>query len=369
MRRRSCLFWAILFLSALAVLTAFNVIPMLAEQSYGPPSLPLGDWQRFHYSAALLWNTSNLTLPMDPYGAEQAFVVVQGESIASISTRLQEAGLIRSPYAFRVYLIYTGLDTTIQSGTFRLSPAMTAREIAHALQDSTPTEVTFYILPGWRMEEIAAALPTSGLNVTPEAFLSSARSPRSAAELLPAGASAEGFLFPDAYTLPRNITADQLISVMLQNFILHLTPDLRDGFARQGLDVYQAVTLASIVEREAVVEDEHPLIASVFLNRLAIGMRLDSDPTVQYALGYNAAQGTWWTNPLSWEDLQVDSPYNTRVYSGLPPAPICNPSLSALQAVAYPAQTPYYYFLARCDGSGRHAFAETYEQHLQNACP
>jgi len=97
-------------------------------------------------------------------------------------------------------------------------------------------------------------------------------------------------------------------------------------------------------------------------------MKLDTDPTVQYALGYNASQGTWWTNPLSSADLQFDSPYNTYLYAGLPPGPIANPSLSALRAVAFPAETPYYFFRARCDGSGLHVFAVTFEEHLQNGC-
>jgi UPF0755 protein len=98
-------------------------------------------------------------------------------------------------------------------------------------------------------------------------------------------------------------------------------------------------------------------------------MKLDSDPTVQYALGYNPDKKTWWTNPLSLQDLQIDSPYNTYLYMGLPPGPIANPSLTALQAVAFPAQTPYYYFRSACDGSGKHTFAETFEEHLQNECP
>jgi UPF0755 protein len=115
-------------------------------------------------------------------------------------------------------------------------------------------------------------------------------------------------------------------------------------------------------------EEEMPLIASVFLNRLAAGMKLDSDPTVQYALGYNPGKETWWTNPLSLEDLQFDSPYNTYLYPGLPPGPIASPGLAALQAVAFPAQTPYYYFRADCGGAGKHAFAETFEEHIQNEC-
>jgi UPF0755 protein len=139
--------------------------------------------------------------------------------------------------------------------------------------------------------------------------------------------------------------------------------------AEQGLSPYEGLILASIVEREAVVDEEKPMIASVFLNRMAIGMRLDSDPTVQYAAGYNEVQATWWSNPISWEQLQIDSPFNTYIYLGLPPAPICTPSLKAIEAVAYPEENPYYYFRAACDGSGKHLFAVTYEEHLLNECP
>jgi UPF0755 protein len=112
-----------------------------------------------------------------------------------------------------------------------------------------------------------------------------------------------------------------------------------------------------------------PVIASVYLNRLANAMKLDADPTVQYALGFNPEQDTWWTNPLSSQDLQAQSPYNTYLQAGLPPGPIASPGLAALKAVAFPTKTSFYYFRAACDGSGRHAFSETYEQHLQKACP
>ena len=126
--------------------------------------------------------------------------------------------------------------------------------------------------------------------------------------------------------------------------------------------------MASIVERESILDEEMPLIASVFINREKIGMKLDSDATVQYALGYNQIQGTWWTNPLSSQDLQVNSPFNTYQNSGLPPAAISNPSLAAIQSIAFAADTPYYYFRARCDGSGFHNFAVTFEEHLSNGC-
>jgi UPF0755 protein len=164
-------------------------------------------------------------------------------------------------------------------------------------------------------------------------------------------------------------TATELVSILLSNFTLQMTSELREGYSRNGLDVYQAVTMASIIEREAVVDEEMPIIASVFYNRLAASMKLESDPTVQYALGYSRVQETWWTNQLSQDDLQYDSPFNTYIYYGLPPAPIANPGIAALQAVAYPAKTQYYYFMARCDDSGLHKFSETFEEHRRNICP
>ncbi len=368
MSRRLLPAWLFAFLCVFA-LSIFLGMPTLASRRYGPPSPALGALDRFQFSARLLWYGGLLTQPLDPAGQEQPFSVLPGESVPSVAIRLEEVGLIRSAAAFRVYLVYTGLDTSLQAGEYVLSPAQSIIDIARKLQDATPDQVTSVILPGWRMEEIAASLPTSGLAISPEAFFSASQNPPPVLDFLPASASMEGFFYPDSYILPRRTTAVQLIDAAARNFALHLTQDLRDGFAAQGLDVYQAVTLASIVEREAVKPEESPLIASVYLNRLRIGMKLDSDPTVQYALGYNPIQATWWTNPLSAQDLQFDSPYNTYLHSGLPPGPICNPSLEALRAVAFAAETPYYYFRARCDGSGLHDFAATFEEHLQNGCP
>jgi len=156
---------------------------------------------------------------------------------------------------------------------------------------------------------------------------------------------------------------------LLDNFDVKVDPEMRAGFQDQGLTFHQAVILASIVQREAIVEEEMPLIASVFLNRLSAGMKLDSDPTVQYALGYDPIKTTWWKTPLSLDDLAISSPYNTYLQVGFPPGPISNPGLSALKAIAHPSQTPYFYFRAVCDGSGRHNFSQTFEEHQQNACP
>ena len=361
------LFLLVVILLCAAVLN----IPGQASAIFGPPAPGLDLGQRYLLSAMLLAQSSDLTQPANPGGPEVDFEIASGESTPSITGRLWEAGLITNPAAFRSYLQYSGMDTRIQAGAYTLSASMTPIQIAQAMQSAISSEITLTILAGWRVEEIAASLPTSGLDISAEEFLSAVQiHPQgyTFSDELP-GNSVEGFLFPGSYTLPRETTLQQLIPALLTRFDENVSSELRAGFAEQGLTLYQAVTLAAIVEREAIVDDEMPMIASVFYNRLASGARLASDPTVQYALGYNTAQGTWWTNPLSLADLEIDSPYNTYLYTNLPPGPICNPGPTALRAVAFPAQTPYYYFRAACDGSGLHLFAVTYEEHLQNACP
>jgi UPF0755 protein len=377
MRRRFTLFIILGLLVALCLSLAaagwlVAQLPGQAKQIFGPPASGLNAYQRYTLAAQLLMNETQLLTARDPQGQPQPFEIELGETTYSITNRLEREGLVSNAAVLRDYLIYSGLDTTIQAGEYKLSPRFSPLEIAHALQDATPSEITFRILPGWRLEEIAAALPTSGLSFSPEAFLEIAGNPPVSLPLAqerPPGASLEGFLFPDSYRLPRAITVEAFLQTVLEDFKARLSPDLIQGWQNQGLSPFQAVTLASIVQREAIAEEEMPMIASVFTNRLAEGMRLDSDPTVQYALGYDDAKGSWWKNPLSLDDLQVDSPYNTYQIRGLPPGPIANPSLNALRAVAFPADTPYYYFRAACDGSGKHNFAETFEQHQANACP
>ena len=360
-------FFVLFSLGCLLVMLFY--IPVRATRVYGPPAPWLSLPQRVQYSAMLLWYDGLLTRPLDLNGTEQTFTIEVGESVDSLSNHLQGVGLIRDAESFRSYLIYSGLDTSIQAGQYQLSTAMSAMDIAHELQDATPEEVTFVVLPGWRLEEIAESLSTSGLPITYDEFLSAAKAPPREYDFLAGAGSVEGFLYPDSYIFPRSISsAEEMIAQMVQNFAAHLTPDLTSGFQRQGLSVYQAVILASMVEREAVKEEEQPLIASVYLNRFRIGMKLDADPTVQYAIGYNILQRTWWTNPLTLLDLEINSVYNTYIYEGLPPTPIASPSQEALNAVASPAESTYLFFRAKCDGSGFHEFSETFDEHLQNGC-
>jgi UPF0755 protein len=367
MRRSHLILAALILVFLVAVYLFLGYIPARASMLYGPPARSLSISDRIEYSARLLSQGDQLVTPLNPGGAEQPFRIEQGESISSVAVRLEQSSLIASAQAFYDYVVYTGLDLTIQAGDYTLSPALSIVDLARELQDSTPEDVTFVILPGWRMEEIAASLPTSGLDISPEAFIAAAQNPPHVLDI--SSSNMEGFFYPDSYRVPRSTIVDQLLDLIARNFSLHITDDMRQGFAAQGLDLYQAVTLASIVERESVHDDEQALIASVFLNRLQVGMTLGSDPTVQYALGYDSYAQTWWKNPLSLEDLKFDSLYNTYIYAGLPPTPISNPSLGALRAVAFPATSPYYYFQANCDGSGYHTFAVTFEEHLANGCP
>lgn len=360
----------ILFILALLAVVYFSLgyAPARASLLYGSPASHLSLAERVEYAARLLARGDALATPLDPNGTEQIFTIASGESAVSVAERLQQANIISNSQAFLDYLVYTGLDRTLQSGDYVISPALSIIEVARQMQDSTPADVAFVILAGWRMEEIAASLPTSGLEISPAKFLYAAKTPPPVLTLEVDSASMEGFFFPASYILPRNASSQQALEIIARNFVLHITKEMRAGFAAQGLNLYQAVILASIVERESIQTDEQALIASVFLNRLKIGMTLGSDPTVQYALGYDSATQTWWKNPLSLEDLKFDSPHNTYIHAGLPPAPIANPSLSALQAVAFPQNSSYYYFRARCDNSGYHFFAVTMEEHIANGC-
>jgi len=303
-------------------------------------------------------------------GETVPFVVEAGETTGTVAARLAEQGLIRDAELFRLYVRYQGLDRGLEAGNYELSPSMTIPQIAERLQQGRAAEVVVTIPEGWRMEQIAAMLDQKSV-LSGQEFLSLAREGDFAYAFLedrPPGATLEGYLFPDTYRLPAEATGTDLIERMLVNFDRRVTPQMRQDAAAQELSLFQVVTLASIVEREGVVKEELPLIASVYRNRLDRGMKLDADPTVQYALGFQPDTGQWWKRPLRLEEYtQVDSPYNTYLHPGLPPGPICNPGLAAIKAVIYPAQSDYLFFV-RDDvaDDGSHVFAQTLEEHVRN---
>jgi UPF0755 protein len=360
----------------LLALLAAGLMLLLSEDSGSPLPPAAGDLSTFnliYLRAYLRFNYDSLNLPSAR--SDGVFEVQQGETATEICARLKQEGWVGDSDLICRYLHYTGGDRSIGSGMFLIQAGENPAQIADSLSSGESKIRQVTVFPGWRQEEIAAALPATGVSITSNDFLSSTGgrpdSNGSLASLyaeIPSWATLEGFLFPAEYRVVPGETADQFVERMVVNFQQSLPSGWQSAVKSQGLSVYQAVTLASIIQREAVVEEEMPLIASVYYNRLNLGMRLEADPTVQYALGFQSDRSGWWTNPLWPADFVLDSSYNTYLYYGLPPGPISNPGSAALQAVAEPAQTSYLFFRAACDGSGRHNFAETYIQHLANAC-
>jgi UPF0755 protein len=348
---------------------AFFFMLKTVENKFGPANDFLSDKQRIVLSVRLFFERKQLTEEHNLASSGQVFIIDYGESLPLVAQRLKQLGLIGDEAAFLHYLQYKGLDQSVQAGEYQIPATLSDVQLATLLQDATPTDAIINVLAGWRMDEVAASLPNTGVEIEPTAFLVLTLHPENGEIPFDAEATTlEGFLYPGRYRVPRDTSARELIDLMTQQFEQNVSGDIKRGIEKHGLTLYQGLILASIIEREAMKDDEMPYIASVFYNRIALGMKLESDPTIQYALGQAAADGGWWKVPLSAADLQFGSLYNTYLVYGLPPTPICNPSMAALQAVADPEETEYLYFMAKCDGSGYHNFSVTFEQHVQNIC-
>lgn len=375
-RTRAVPILSILFVIALCLLLVatyfgYSEVKNRVTSTYGPANDHLSTINQLQYTFRLYTDGTVLLQPALMREDTTFFEISPGESVGQIAFRLKEQDLIANADIFRDYLVYRGYDRLVQTGYFKISAGMNSLQIAEKIIDSTPDQVQFSVLAGWRAEEIAASLPRSGLSIDSEKFLQLVQNPPDGwfeDEIFPAD-SLEGYLAAGLYVVDREIGLNQFVRMLTDRFMENLKSEWIVKLSEQGLSLEEAIILASIVEREAVIKDEMPLIASVFLNRYNVGMKLDSDATVQYAIGYNARQSSWWSNPLTNADLQTDSLYNTYRYSGLPPAPICNPGIEAIKAIVFPQTSSYYFFRAKCDGSGLHNFAETYDQHLNNECP
>jgi len=377
-RRRSNLavrFFIFIFaIAALLVggLYAYLAFNNRAAQAVGPAGEGLNPAERTVLLAYLTARAADLTTAAGTDATPISFSVAAGSTAGQVAEDLVTLHLIKDAQLLTSYLRYHGLDSQVEAGDFILRQTMTVPEVALALTDADAREVLVRVIEGWRLEQIAEALTTHrGLaNASAEfARLAGPNTARAAtydflAEL-PPGASLEGYLFPDTYLLRPDASAAEIIDKLLANFAARLPANYRADLSAEGLTLHQAITIASLIEREAVVDDERPLIASVILNRLAVGQRLEIDATTQYVLG---AAGAWWPRLEGLDLRSIDNPYNTYAYAGLPPGPIANPSLDSIAAVAHPTASDYLYYRALCDGSGRHAFAVTYEEHLANAC-
>jgi len=316
-----------------------------------------------------------LSQPAGDDGELQPFTIESGETALTVSSRLEEAGFIRDGNLFRVYMRYNGIDQRLAAGDFEISRNMSMKEIADVLQRARYEEIVFTVPEGMRAEEVADMLDVRNI-MDGDSFLALVRSGGQAAQALgdypwlPAGLSTlEGYLFPDTYRLPVPATPNDLVQRMLDNFGQSVTEDVLAPARQAGRGLEQVVIMASIVEREAPLADERPLVASVYWNRVSGacsdqtgGAYLQADPTVQYAAG---RPGEWWWKPPSVEAYaSVQSPYNTYLRPGLPPTAIASPGLSAIQAAAQPAETQYCFFVATGDDS--HVFATTLAEHEAN---
>ena len=288
-------------------------------------------------------------------GAPVTVEIPQGTSPKQIAKILKSNGIIKSTFVFRLWLKMSGADKLLRSGTFHLNKNISSiKAIWHLVNDSGAQTFKVTILEGWRIEEIAEELFKQGILTDKDVFINEAKRIK-----------AEGFLFPSTYQLPKNMPPLDVLKVMYQEYEKNILPLLNSPENTTKLSEQEIITLASIVEREAVLNEERPKIAAVYLNRLKIGKRLEADPTVQYALGYNDKEQRHWKKGLTYADLKYDSPYNTYKYAGLPPAPIASPGVNSVKAVLNPEPNfEAFYFVADKD-SGRHIFSKTYHQHLQ----
>jgi UPF0755 protein len=300
--------------------------------------------------------------------------VEAGDNAADIGRRLQASNVIANGASFQRLAKIIGAESSLAAGEYEFLPGTSVLDAVARIRDGLTAARIVAVREGLRIEEVAELLETRSV-VSADDFLAAANSIATSgsgvdAGLLgsrPASATLEGYIYPATYSFSFSVEASEVVLEMIDALATRFTPELRQEATEKGLSVHDVLTLAAIVEREAVLPEERPLIASVYLNRLAIDMPLQADPTVQYAI--TARPGSvveygYWKRELSLQDLQFVSSYNTYVEPGLPPGPIANPGISSIEAVVRPAQTGFYFFVARPDGS--HAFAETFEEHQLN---
>ncbi|MDR7483347.1 MAG: endolytic transglycosylase MltG [Armatimonadota bacterium] len=291
-------------------------------------------------------------------GEERVVVIARGASAWAIGRQLAEAGLVRTPASLVVAAALQRRLSALQEGEYVLRPSQSALEIADRLARGATRLHRVTIPEGYTVRQIADVLAGAGL-VDRARFLDVAlRRGRTLGRpwlaALPTE-SLEGYLFPDTYYLPRGLSEEAVVGHLVDRFEAAVDASVRAAAAARGLSLHELITVASMVEREAQVPEERPVIAAVIYNRLARGMRLEIDATVLYALGQHKAVVTL-------TDLAVESPYNTYRRQGLPPGPIASPGLAALEAAAHPAAVPYLYYVRRPDG--RHHFSRTLAEHL-----
>ncbi|NLI91820.1 MAG: endolytic transglycosylase MltG [Peptococcaceae bacterium] len=311
--------------------------------------------------AGALWWSGNLK-PVSDSGQEQVFVLKTGMTASQIAQELEDKKIIRSAEVFRQLCRMNKADSKLVAGMYYLSPTLSSQQILDILLKGPQPDIIRITIPeGYTVAEIVSTLVKNGLGTEDEFYKVmqnfSAKN-YDFLEGIPSGNKRlEGFLFPDTYFFDKKSKPKDVIERFLDRFNKELTAETKSRLQELNMSVFTWVIKASLVEKEAAKEEERPLIAGVFENRLRTGMPLQSCATVQYILGE--------VKPvLSLADIEIDSPYNTYKNPGLPPGPIANPGHASLHAALNPSKTDYFYFVAKNDGS--HAFAVTYNEHLRN---
>lgn len=303
-------------------------------------------------------------------GEPVIFTVGKDDEASDVAENLRKKGLIRSEQVFELTVRY--VDRDIEPATYELKKGMSVSTIVDLItteKSKAVTKVKSYkitVVEGWRTEQIAEELDNLKYPPGGDAFMRAVEDyPHDSYDFLDGTkkGTLEGFLYPATYDFTNETSPEELVTMMLNAFDQAFTPEMRDRAEQMNLSIYEVVKIAALIEREAVVDDERPLIADVYLKRYAEGWTLDADPTVQYVIGQR--DGKWWPAPTAKDLEDIDSDYNLYQHTGLTPTPICNPRQLSMIAVLKPATSPFMFFTARKDDSGRHLFAATNEE--QNA--
>ena len=300
-------------------------------------------WKVFDYAAQPSGNDIS----------EKVISVLPGQHFKMIASQLEGAGIIRNSLRFKLFARFKGYDKRIKAGEYRLSSALSPKQVLEIMVSGKVALYKITIPEGYNLAQIAGIVSKMGLAEAP-VFIRAATDPAIANALGVKADSLEGYLFPDTYHFPKGLPLDEIMGTMVNRFQEIFSTGWHDRARQMGMGVHQVVTLASIIEKETGAAFERPLIASVFHNRLAKGMRLSSDPTVIY--GIEDFDGN-----LTRKHLTTVTPYNTYLNKGLPPGPIANPGFASLEAALYPAETVYLYFVSKKDNT--HQFSTTFKEH------
>jgi UPF0755 protein len=302
----------------------------------------------------------SLDQPYQGFTETEVFVdIPNGLGVAAIGHRLVEAGVIKNDWAFRLAVWQRGAARKLKAGEYRFAGAARATDVVDQLVEGDVVLRPITFREGLTIADMAAVFEQAGLG-TPAAFRAAAERASLVQAIDPKADDLEGYLFPETYNLPRDTSAAALVEQMAKRFLAVYDEKLRDAARARGLTTRQVVTIASLIEKETSRAEERPLVSAVYQNRMRIGMGMQCDPTVIYAL----QRAGLWRGNLTRENLQFDSPYNTYRYAGLPPGPIAAPGRASLAAAVAPADVPYLYFVSRNDGS--HVFSSTLDEHNRN---